>query len=200
MKELLIVRVTDDVPDTSVLDIYCHAAHYGINPSHIDVSSIKELESELKIRKLDYIYFAGHGNETCFTNNESFLTSWSEIGQTVCKTNCLNPNSIILLYCCKGGINTVAYQLIAECDKLSYICGAKQNMRNIDLIIGFNVFLYNVEARNIDPVLAAEKATSATEIRFECFDRVDVIANPHYHQKYCKDCGNNTSNDCPEVC
>jgi len=188
MKELLVVRVTNDVPDVSVQEIYCHATHYGINPSHIDISSIEQLKDELQGRKLDYIYFAGHGNETCFSDNESFLTSWSVIGQIVCESNCLNPNSIILLYCCKGGINTVAYQLIAECNQLSYICGAKQNMRNIDLIIGFNVFLYNVEARNIDPVLAAEKATSATEIRFECFDRTDVIANPHYHQKYCKDC------------
>ncbi len=188
MKELLVVRVTPDIHDASVAEIYYHAQHYNINPSHIDISTIDELEQKLTGRKIDYLYFAGHGSETCFTDNNSFISSWEDIGNVVCRTNCLNPDSIVLLYCCKGGLNTVAYRLIAECDQISYVCGAKQNMRSIDLIIGFNVFIYNIEARNIDPVLAADKATAATEIRFECFDKTDVIANPHYHQKYCKDC------------
>ena len=196
MKELLIVRVTDDVPDLSVQEIYCHAKHYGINPSHVDVSSIEQLRSKLQGRKLDYIYFAGHGNETCFSDNQSFLTSWSEIGQTICESNCLNPNSIILLYCCKGGINTVAYQLIAECNQISYICGAKQNMTNIDLIIGFNVFLYNVESRNISPVIAAEKSRQATDIEFECFDRIAVESNPQYFYNYCKTCPKPSTKQC----
>ena len=82
------------------------------------------------------------------------------------------------------------FQLIADCNKISYVCGAKQSVKNIDLIIGFNVFLYNVESRNISPVIAAEKSKQATDIEFVCFDRTEVIANPHYHYNYCKDCEN----------
>jgi hypothetical protein len=188
MKQLLVIRVTPDVHDISISEIYCHAHHYNIQPSHIDVSSLDELKVALIGKKLDYLYFAGHGDETCFTDNNIFSTTWNVIGKTICEANCLNPNSIIMLYCCKGGINTVAYQLIAECNQISYICGAKQNMKNIDLIIGFNVFLYSIENRNISPVISAQKATLATDIEFECFDRVDVESNPRYYYNFCKDC------------
>ena len=61
-------------------------------------------------------------------------------------------------------------------------------MKNIDLIIGFNVFVYNIECRNIDPILAANKATLATENRFVCFDRLEVEAEPMYYYNYCPDC------------
>jgi hypothetical protein len=61
-------------------------------------------------------------------------------------------------------------------------------MKNIDLIIGFNVFVYNIECRNIDPILAANKATLATENRFICFDRLEVEAEPMYYYNYCPDC------------
>ena len=188
MKELLVIRITVDIPDESVAELYYHAKHYGINPTLRDVSNLDELKLALSEGKYDYIYFAGHGNETCFSDNHLFTSSWSEIGIIICETDCLADNSIIMLYCCKGGINTVAFQLIAECNNISYVCGAKQNMKSIDLIIGFNVFMYNIESRRIDPVIAANKSTAATDIRFECFDRVSVQCNPHYHQNYCKTC------------
>ncbi len=193
MKNLLVVRVTEDIRDITVSEIYAHSKHYGIETTLKDISSIIELQTALKTSvKYDYIYFAGHGDETCFTDNKVFNSSWSEIGKIICQADCLTKGAIIMLYCCKGGINTVAFQLMAECPKIEYICGAKQNVASIDLIIGFNVFMYNVEKRQIDPVLSADKATAATEIRFECFDRVDVEANPLYYYKYCKECQQNT--------
>ena len=189
MKKLLVIRVTTDIEDVSISQIYSYANHYKIQVEHKDVKSIEEIETAMSSgEKYDYIYFAGHGDETCFTDNDLFMTSWAEIGQAICKSNCLSKKSIIMLYCCKGGINTVAYQLIAECPNIEYVCGAKQNVSSIDLIIGFNVFIYNIERRKIDPVLSANKATDATDIRFECFDRVDVEANPLYFYNYCKTC------------
>lgn len=44
MKELLVIRITSDIPDHSVSEIYFHAKHYNINPTIIDVSSIDEFE------------------------------------------------------------------------------------------------------------------------------------------------------------
>ncbi len=188
MKKLLVVRVSEDVTDDAILDIYCHAKHYSIIPSHTEVKDLTELEEKLSGEKYDYLYFAGHGSGTCFGDEKTFIASWSEIGSIICSTNCLNNGAIVMLYCCKGGLNTVTYQLMAACPAIEYVCGAKQNMKNIDLIIGFNVFMYNIENRNIDPVLAAQKATLATEIRFECFDRTEVEASPLYFYNYCPDC------------
>ena len=56
--------------------------------------------------------------------------------------------------------------------------------------------MYNIESRNIDPVISAEKATLATEIRFECFNRIDVETNPHYYYNYCKTCPKPLEKDC----
>jgi hypothetical protein len=188
MKRLLIVRASQDVYDNAILELSSHAKHYNIEASHIEVTSINDLESQLSGKKYHYIYFAGHGNGTCFGDPKSFISDWSEIGTTICSSDCLNQNAIIMMYCCKGGLNTVAFKLMAACPNVEYVCGAKQNMKNIDLIIGFNVFLYNVENRNIDPVLSAQKSTLATEIRFECFDRTEVESNPLYYYNYCPDC------------
>jgi hypothetical protein len=188
MKKLLIIRASQDVYDDAILELNSHAKHYNIEPSHIDVKSIEDLGQHLKGKKYDYIYFAGHGNGACFGDPKSFISDWSIIGSVVCESDCLNEHAIIMLYCCKGGLNTVAFKLMAACSNIEYVCGAKQNMKNIDLIIGFNVFLYNIEYRNIDPVLSAQKSTLATEIRFECFDRTEVEANPLYYYNYCPDC------------
>ena len=188
MKNLLVIRASSDIGDKAILDIYCHAEHYGIKSEHIEVSSLEELRHKLNNKKCDYIYFAGHGNSSCFGDEKRFVVDWTGIGNVICETNCLNKGAIVMLYCCKGGLNTVAYQLFASCEEIEYVCGAKQNMKNIDLVIGFNVFLYNIENRNIDPVLSAQKATLATEIRFECFDRTEAEANPLYFYRYCTDC------------
>jgi len=189
MKKLLLIKASSDINDKAIMDIHCHAEHYNISAEHIEIASIEELKVKLQNKKLDYIYFAGHGNSDCFGDERTFIVDWSEIGQIICETDCLNVGAIVMLYCCKGGLNVVAYKLFSVCPKIEYICGAKQNVKNIDLIIGFNVFMYNIENRNIDPILSAQKATLATEIRFECFDRIEVEANPLYYYKYCN--GNN---------
>ncbi len=189
MKKLLVIRVSTDVMDESIRDIYCHARHYKIEPFHKDVKTIEELSSALSDgNQYDYLYFAGHGNGQYLGDNKDFSITWSEVGSIICDSNCLKQGSIVMLYCCKGGFNTVAFQLMASCNNIEYVCGAKQSIKNIDAIIGFNVFMYNIENRRIDPSISAKKATKATDIRFECFDRTEVEANPHYYYNYCPDC------------
>lgn len=195
MKRLLIIRADKDIYQEAIDDICLHTKHYNIDSESFDVSSAEELQNVLeKNGDFDYIYFAGHGKSTCFgTENGEFNISWEDIGEIICNSSCLRENAIIMMYCCKGGLNTIAYQLMAACNNIEYVCGAKQNVKNIDLIIGFNVFLYNIQVRNIDPVIAAEKSTRATEIRFECFDRTEVESNPLYYYKYCVDCDTENS-------
>jgi hypothetical protein len=188
-KKLLIIRVTNDVLDVSIQETFCMARHYNIDVEYKDVSTITELENSLNSGKIyDYVYFAGHGDENFFSDNKNFTASWSQIGEAICKTKCLNDNAIIMLYCCKGGVHTVAFKLMADCPNIKYVCGAKQSVSSIDLMTGFNVFIYNIERKYLDPVLAAAKSTNATDIRFECFDRTDVQINPQYVYNYCKDC------------
>ena len=188
MKNLLFVRITEDVLTNSVNSLIEFYKHFNIAMTAIDIRNVEELEPLLKDKKYDYIYLAGHGDETCFTDNNDFNLSWSDIGNIICKTDCLNPDSIIMLYCCKGGMGSVVYTLMGICENIKYVCGAKQNVSGLDLTTGFVVFLYNVEHRKIDPTISANKATEATDIRFQCFNRVDVEFNPMYFHNYCKTC------------
>ena len=189
-KNLLFICASSDVDVHAIAEKYCNAKLYGINFQCFDVCTLEELKCRLDGldgKKIDYLYLAGHGNCDAFGDINRFTASWEDIADTICEAECLNEGTIVMLYCCRGGLNTVAYKLFSSCININYILGAKQNMADIDLITGFNVFLYNVECRNIDPVIAAQKATIATEIRFECFDRTEAEANPLYIYKYSKD-------------
>lgn len=190
MKNLLFVRVTEDVLTNSVKSLIEFYKHFNIAMTAIDIRSVEELEPLLKDKKYDYIYLAGHGDETCFTDNNNFNLSWSDIGNIICKTDCLNPESIIMLYCCKGGMGSVVYTLMGMCENIKYVCGAKQSVRSIEISTAFTMFLYNHEYRGINPVISAQKASLATDIRLECYDRGDVEMNPIFHQfYYCEECG-----------
>ena len=188
-KSILIINITNDVKTHNVADIYCHAADYGISSEHKNVTTFEEFEAALSSgKKYDYLYLAGHANETCFSDNKMFTESWSTVAKSICKSDCLNKGAILMLYCCLGGMTEVAFTLFSECPNIEYVCGAKQNMLPIQLTVGFNVFMYHVEHRKTDPVLSAQRATQATDIRFECFDRTEAERTPHYHYKFCKDC------------
>lgn len=194
-KKILILTFSDDITQEGMIDIKCHASHYGMTADEYNIKTEEELNDVLnKGNKYDYIYLAGHGNDKCVGDANGLVISWLQMGNLLCISGALNQNAILMLYCCRGGLNQVAYQLFASCPNIQYICGARQSMKNIDLIIGFNVFVYNIENRNIDPILAAEKATLATENRFICFDRLEVETEPMYYYNYCIECNKPANN------
>ena len=192
MKNLLFVRITPDVLTNSAQGLFSFVEHFNINIVAEDIQTKEELEELLKRSKYDYIYLAGHGDEVCFTDNNNFNLSWSDIGNLICRTDCLNPESIIMLYCCKGGMGSVVYTLMGMCKNIKYVCGAKQSVSSLDLTTAFTMFLYHFEHRKINPVISAQKASFATDIRLECYDRGDVEMNPIFHKiYYCAECNNN---------
>jgi len=188
-KKILILRFSEDISQAGIMDIQCHAIHYGMTADEFNIKTESDLDKALTNgNKYDYLYIAGHGNDSCVGDERGIIVRWVNFGKKLCVSGCLNDDAILMLYCCRGGLNQVSYKLFASCPNIQYICGARQKMKNIDLIIGFNVFVYNIECRNIDPILAANKATLATENRFVCFDRLEVEAEPMYYYNYCPDC------------
>ena len=106
--------------------------------------------------------------------------TWLDFGKLVCETDCLNSNCILLLSCCRGGLNEVAYDMFWMCSDIEYIVGPRQNLTSSDLLIGFNLLLYNLEHRGVDPIVACEKVLSGTDIRFKCFDRMETMSDPAF--------------------
>lgn len=129
----------------------------------------------------DYFYLSSHGDADGFANQEQTIDfSWFNFGVLLCDSMCMKPECIIMLSCCRGGLNQVAIDLFYCCPKIAFIVGPRQSLFPHDMLIGFSILLYNLEHRNVDPIVAAEKVKLGTDIRFICFDRLEAEADTAY--------------------
>jgi len=149
---------------------------------NVEVSNC--LENEVQY---DYIYLSSHGNDEGFMSEDGNVNySWKDFGEMLCDTNCMKEGCIVMLSCCRGGLNQVAYTLFSFCSKIDYIVGPRQSLCAHDMLISFNVLLYNLERRYVDPIVACSKILLSTDIRFICFDRLETTRSADYiiYQKY----------------
>jgi hypothetical protein len=162
--------------------IKTQAVLYGIKTIEIEPKNITELSETIHNgTKYDFIYLSSHGNSIGFGNSLGTINiSWYEFGVMLCGSSCLNYNSILMLSCCRGGLNEVAYDLFFCCPNISFVVGPRQSLVPSDMAISFNILLYNLVHRNIDPIVACEKIKLGTDIRFVCFDRLEVQSDTGY--------------------
>lgn len=187
MKRLLIIKVCGVAgEEQECKSIQAQAELYGIESKTIAPKSVDDLKNELeKYGSFDYIYLSTHGNEEGICNEDNSIdTSWLEFGNLLCITHCLNEDCILMLSCCRGGLNQVAYQLFWCCGDISYIVGPRQSLPPADMLISFNILLYNLTHRNLDPIVSCEKIKCGTDIRFVCFDRLEIEAETGYIKRY----------------
>ncbi len=131
--------------------------------------------------KYDYIYLASHGCETHWGNISGTVNiNWISFAALVCSSQVAKPGAIFLHSCCRGGLSQVAYQMFACCPKIEFVCGPRHDIYPVDLVISFNLFLYNIEVKRIDPVRSAEKVLTATDIRLLCSDRIETNSKADY--------------------
>lgn len=183
MKTMLLIKACGVEGEKAECEnIKTQAEMYGIRvydecpKSNIELIAL--LNREIKY---DYIYLSAHGNEYCFANEDSTIDiSWMRFGTELCNSMCMNDDCIVLLSCCRGGLNRVAYDLFYCCPKVAYVVGPRQSLYPHDMLIGFNILLYNIEHREIDPVVACEKIKQGTDIRFVCFDKLETETEPGY--------------------
>jgi hypothetical protein len=168
--------------DQECKNIYTQAEMYGITTSVIEPQSVSDLKKSLKGGiKYDYIYLSSHGSADGLCNHtNSIKLTWLDFGLMLCESACMKENCILMLSCCRGGLNQVAYDLIYCCENISYVVGPRQSLPADDMLISFNIFLYNVRHRGLDPIVACEKIKAGTDIRFVCFDRLEVEAEAGY--------------------
>jgi hypothetical protein len=144
-----------------------------------------ELEEALnKGVEYDYIYLSSHGDLEGFGNEDGTIDlSWNDLGIILCDTQCMKDGCIVFLSCCRGGLNQVAWDLFICCPKISYIVGPRQSLYPHDMLISFNILLYNLEHRNVDPIIACERIKLGTDNRFICFDRLETEAEIGFIRK-----------------
>lgn len=183
MKRLLILRACGVSGEQEECNAICNKAGlYGINVVDKCPKTNEELLDVMaKNGKFDYIYLSSHGDSEGFSNEEGTVNmNWSDFGYNLCEKEVMNENCVIMLSCCRGGLHQVAYELFYNCSQISYIVGPRQSLTPAEMLISFSIFLFNIENRNIDPVVACQKIQAGTDIRFVCFDRLETEIETGY--------------------
>lgn len=173
-KRILILKACGGSDEPHECNGICEQAQlYGIESVCKCVKDNEDLENILYNHGLfDYIYLSAHGNSEGFASeDEKVNMSWQKFAMLLCKSKCMNEDSILLLSCCRGGLMEVAYNIFLTCQQICYVLGPRQSLTSADMHICFGIFLYNMEIRSIDPVMACEKIKLATDQRFSCYDR-----------------------------
>lgn len=174
MKWILVLKARDSSDEPHKCNGICEQTQlYGIESVCKCVKDNEGLESILYSHGLfDYIYLSAHGNSEGFASeDEKVNMSWKRLAMLLCHSKCMNEDSILLLSCCRGGLMEVAYDIFLTCQQICYVLGPRQSLTSADMHICFGVFLYNMEMRGVDPVVACEKIKLATDQRFSCYDR-----------------------------
>ncbi len=184
MKRLLILEACGIEGEEHECNGICSQAKlYGIDVTTKNVSDNEDLEEILHSNgSFDYIYLSSHGDIEGFGNESGTVDyPWSDFATLLCESYCMNDNCIIMLSCCRAGLNQVAYTLFANCNHVSYVVGPRQSLSPYEMHICFGIFFYSVEIRQIDPVVACEKIKAATDQRFSCYDREEVPEETYIH-------------------
>ncbi len=182
-KKILILRACGLPDEKHECDnIRIQAELYGIKVDDYCPKTNEELEGILgKGIEYDYIYLSSHGDKEGFCNEIGSINySWFDFGVVLCSSRCMKEDCIIMLSCCRGGLSQVAYDLFFCCNRISYIVGPRQSLIPDDMLIAFNVLMYNLTHRKVDPIVACEKIKLATDIRFVCYDRLETEAESAY--------------------
>ena len=123
--------------------IETQASLYGIKSKIIEPKNKAQLEEMLKTASpYDFIYVSTHGNDEGMCNkDESLDVSWIEFGLLLCENRTLSENSILMLSCCRGGLNQVAYDLFNSCPDITYVVGPRTSLAAKQMQICYSILL-----------------------------------------------------------
>lgn len=175
-KQMLILKASEDIDNAELQSIVHQSSLYNIESEIVEIKDENDLQNCIyNGNKYDYIYLATHGCKDSFGNiSDTLNVSWIKFAAYVCSGEIANPEAIFFHSCCRGGLNKVAWEMFACCQQIEYVCGPRHDVYNLDLLISFNLFIYFIENRKIDPVRASEKVMEATDVRLVCLDRIET--------------------------
>lgn len=179
-KRILVLKACGSSEEPHECNGICeHAQLYGIEPVCKCVRNNDDLKNILSSNgQFDYIYLSAHGNSEGFASEDGNVDmSWQKLSMILCQAQIMNEDGILMLSCCRGGLMDVAYSIFLTCQAICYVLGPRQSLTSADMHICFGIFLYNMEKRGVDPVVACEKIKLATDQRFSCYDREEESIN-----------------------
>ena len=188
-KRLLIISACGSSDEPHECNGICEQAQlYGIESVCKCVKNNEDLERSILYSHglFDYVYLSAHGNAEGFASeDEKVNMTWQKLAMLLCQSKCMNEDSILMLSCCRGGLMEMAYDIFLTCQQICYVLGPRQSLTSADMHICFGIFLYNMEMRRVDPVVACEKIKLATDQRFSCYDREEEsISLQNYNEMH----------------
>ena len=186
-KRILIIKACGNTDEPHECNSICEQSRlYGIDAVCDCVKDNQDLERVLASNgQFDYIYLSAHGNSEGFGSEDGRVDmSWKKLSILLCTYKCMNEDSILMLSCCRGGLMDVAYNMFLTCQNICYVLGPRQSLTSADMHICFGVFLYNMEIRKVDPIIACEKIKLATDQRLSCYDREEESFNLLNYNEY----------------
>lgn len=175
-KRMLLVKASNDVCSTEVSHIEKICDMFSIGHAVIDLFSFDQFIKEAQaLERFDYLYLGAHANQYSFGESDgSTFYKWNDFATVLCTADCLNPESVLLLGCCRGGLKMVAMSMFLACGKIDYVAGPRWTVTPQDITTAFHVFLYNLAIRREQPSTAANRSSQATGYDFYYYDRVEI--------------------------
>lgn len=155
---------------------------YWISVVEQCVNLKEDLESILNDNgEFEYIYLSAHWNNLWFCNEKKTLElEWFDFWTILCASWSLKQWWVLMLSCCRWWLNEVAYDMFWNCEFIEYIVWPRQSLTSADMLVGFQLLMYNLEYRNLDPIVACDRVLKWTDIRFKCFDRMETVSTTAY--------------------
>lgn len=180
-----ILIIECQLSDEEQCEINCLVSQCGLlgfNVEKVVVSKTKDLLQHLeKGNKYNLIYLSAHGNKKEFlSENSDFKMEWKDFAHQLCISKNMEEDCVVMLSCCRGGLNEVSYILFYYCAAIQFVIGAPQKLDNYEFNTAFSIFLFNYEIRGYDPIIAAKKVEHGIGTRLIGFDRTETEATIGY--------------------
>ncbi|MEI6656162.1 MAG: hypothetical protein WCP45_15470 [Verrucomicrobiota bacterium] len=176
---LLFLRATTDYPEAIITHIQNVCALMRVEFYRHDYQDLDALHDYLHTEAgFDFLYVAAHGAHHCFGENHGGpIARWSDFGMVLCMTGALNPNAVLFMGCCHGGLKKVSLILFSICHQISSICGPRWTVNVGEVPVALHVFLHNLISNKEEPDVAARRAADAIGIAFPFYNRYELEAD-----------------------
>jgi hypothetical protein len=174
-KRLLFLKATNDYEQQLVDHLKSVCSLLAVDFIEHQYADLSSFESYAKTAgKFDCLYIAAHGDHRCFGDAKD--TRWADFAIVLCRAEVMNPNSIIFMGCCYGGLKRVALILFVSCPQITSVCGPKWTVDTANVPVALHTFLYNLLIAKEEPILAAERASASIGLSFPIYDRHELEA------------------------
>lgn len=173
--KVLIIKASCDICKNELDHIKTIVEMLDMSPLVVTLTDMATLQAEIQGKgPFKYVYLCTHASPYSFGEADgSKAYHWEDLATALCSSECLDSDAILMLACCRGGLQSVANVLFLFCDHIDYICGPRWTLTCADISTGFHVFIYNMESRHEQPSVAVKRASDATGYDFFCYDRVE---------------------------